>query len=144
MKPKYTAIVPYELAVKLRDIGYPQNIGHNWYDNKGSLVKVLPFNDEVNAPTYAEVLDWLADKEIYPEVNAYPVASQSKGWYTEYEAVVVDARKGAGEIRTKIEGEHSPFSGEYEDWCECCADAIEKALDIIRKENDKKEEHGEE
>ena len=136
MKPKYTAIVPYELAVELKETGMECNNG-NWYSAEGELN--APFECFVDAPTYAEVLDWLAEKEIYPEVNAYPVASQSKGWYTEYEAVVVDSREGAGEIRTKIEGEHSPFSGEYEDWCECCADAIDKALDIFKGKNDDKE-----
>ena len=69
----YTEIVPFELAVKLKDAEYPQIFGNGAYSEYGSYFSliskenlVIPF---ISAPTYAEVFDWLMGKDLFVYVR---------------------------------------------------------------------------
>ena len=107
---RFTHLVPEDLLQKVRDAGfYPM----------------------MASPTYADVLDWLADMDIYPQINSYPVDSALNGRYTEYEAIVVDARGMYDGYKIRHDVKEHEYSPGYTDWCKCCKDAIEKAIEII-------------
>ena len=129
----YTELVPFELAVKLRDCDYEQSIIHDTYNvNTKRIEGWLPNENSINAPTYAEVLDWLADKEIYPQLDVAPCDSAREGRYTGIRALVVDARKMYNaDVYYKVEPyEYAP---DYRDICTALNDAIDKALEILAK-----------
>lgn len=72
--------VPFELAKKLKEKGYPQHITEDAYivDNYGEdecdIGDLLPiplipdYMDDVAAPTIAQVLKWLREKDIMVEI----------------------------------------------------------------------------
>lgn len=66
----YTEIVPFEVAKKLKDAGFPQY--HNkgpWYNTFKELRLFSVCGDAVQAPTYAKAFDWLIEKGIAVEME---------------------------------------------------------------------------
>ena len=68
----YCEIVPFELAKKLKEAGYPQTRAHA-YTEGGELLGMVKLafkdaNGAFPAPIYAEVLDWLIGKGLSVEM----------------------------------------------------------------------------
>lgn len=71
----YTEIVPFELAKKIAAAGYKQKDYGSIYTEDGTHIGcAMPSpvrGITYNAPTYAEVFDWLLEKGISIEVRRY-------------------------------------------------------------------------
>lgn len=74
MKNNYTGHVPFEIGVKLKEVGYwnPRCTYDTSYNDPCYTIHnkkfydegvVAPWDDIVPAPTYAEVFDWLASEK---------------------------------------------------------------------------------
>ena len=113
----YTQIVGFEIAKKLKDAGYPQNIGREWYNAIGVLIRALPMReDEVAAPTYAEVFDWFMDKGYAISVTYF------------------DLNSFCGYLVT-LKLKDSDYATEpCDSWHEAADSAIEVALEMIKKD----------
>lgn len=133
MKKQYTSAIPFKLADKLNRLGLPKiQVPPPQIDMGNGIVQVSAV-DTYRIPSYAYVFDWFAEKEIYILINAFPVDSAKEGRFTAYEAKVVDARNFyEGQINYKVEPyEYAP---DYRDICEALNDAIEKAIEILEKD----------
>ena len=72
MTKYYTSIASFEVAMLLKDLGYSKTWGYQ-YDKSGELVDpAAPGGIEgvCEAPSYAEVFDWLLDKGLCISVYA--------------------------------------------------------------------------
>ena len=128
----YTELVPFEVALLAKQNGYYKDRGYQYAIDGKICDPAAPCGYEgvCEAPTYAEVLDWFAEKEIYIQINAFPVDSARYGHRTEYEARVVDARNiYADTIRHKVE--RYEYAPDYTDMCEAMSDAIKVAFEIL-------------
>lgn len=136
----YNTIVPFELAVKLKEAGLNQSIGHHWFDPQTRrLIDTLPDADSIVAPTIGDAMDWLMEKGIFIYINAFPCDSSNIGRHTEFEGFVVDVRvMYSGEsIRQKVE--KYAYAPDYHSWCGCADDCIDKALEVLRNEKGEKD-----
>lgn len=109
----YTEIVPFELAYKLKEAGYPQDKDKKGY-TCGGLLTLRKWSDYA-APTYAEVFDWFFEKGL-SIVIAY------NGWdcweYDVYKLTSSDL-----------------YAGDFEsDWHTAANAAIEKAIETLKEE----------
>lgn len=71
MTKYYTSIASFEVAMHLKDLGYSKTWGYQ-YNSSGKLVDpAAPAGLEgiCEAPTYAEVFDWLLDKGLSVEIE---------------------------------------------------------------------------
>ena len=115
MKTNYTKRVPFELAKGLKEAGFPQDNQHGpWYIYNGKLYfwSTRPGFWEAYAPTYAEVLDWLMEKEVAINISGIfvgpnfvwdwelytPKFHESDDCYEEFEMAVYTAISKALEI----------------------------------------------
>lgn len=125
--------IPYELAVKLKESGYPQDHDVRYVWLNGRAVDVL-WMDEfdrcryddadrdgtlVAIPTYAQVFDWLMEKGISCEITrfidfAYENVCTEWDWNIEEVGPIKDAPGGYANT-----------------WREAANAAIEKALTLI-------------
>ena len=82
----YTEIVPFELAKKLKWAGFPQVLAPHthFYTKLGRLSYFgdydSPSETSIEAPTYAEVFDWLIEKGLSVELSAHLVVWKSTLW----------------------------------------------------------------
>lgn len=121
MKKYYTEIIPYELAVKLKESGFPQKPGMNYYEGVLERYDYEQFEKYhkyiYTGPTYAEAIDWLMEK----------------GWQILFscEHCVWDACVGKMEsdMYCMTDCEKSD-----NDWTVVANAAIEKALELLKKE----------
>lgn len=111
----HTEIVPFELAVKLKKVGYPQLIKNGVYAENGQYLEldreylVFPF---ISAPTYADVFDWLMENGyavvMMPEINTW-------------DAEVYEFGKGQQAVIC---------IKEKDNWYAVASEAIEKTLEL--------------
>ena len=114
----YTEIVPFELAKKLKEAGYPQDISDTiGYDEKGRFTSF--YWQDCAAPRYAEVLDWLIDKGMCVSVYALNVSGDTM-WIGHLMDISDDC---------KYDGSFG-YKNSYD---EAIAPAIEKALELLCK-----------
>ena len=81
--------VPFETAKMLKKAGYPQAGSDMYYNSNGELFTrteleagyneeyPIMITDYYASPAYCEVLDWLAGKKIYIDINCTAKAK----WY---------------------------------------------------------------
>lgn len=132
MTKHYTQAVPTDLLHKLYNAGMPKiHIQSPRKRLPGGMV-LIEAVDISKIPTYAYVLDWLSGFEIYPEIHAFPVDSAKEGRYTAYEAKVVDAREMYN-VNVYYKVEPYEYAPDYRDMCVALNDAIEMALELLKK-----------
>lgn len=134
----YSATIPYELGVLLKDAGYwdPRCAYESSYNGPCYFKPTKKFypegaiadwNEFVPAPTYADVIDWLFNKEL---VIIIDLVSESKLTWTWNILCIGDKLKNSrdsgytGLIRTET------IFGSF---FECANNAIETALSYLYK-----------
>ena len=86
----YTEIVPFELAKKLKEVGFDFPCTHYYVKHEiegasGSRTAMHPKNwnkgeHNTSTPTYAEVFDWLIGKGLSVELSSHLVVWKSTLW----------------------------------------------------------------
>ena len=112
MKRHYTRLLPVYLLDMLKDAGFPPMMV---------------------SPTFAHAMDWLASKEIYCEIHAFPIDSARFGRSTEYEARVIDAREMYNRLII-YEVKQYMFSSDYKDLNLALEDTIKEAIEMLKTE----------
>ena len=75
--------VPYELAVKLKELGFGEEC-FSYYDlnNKPNFFGADGLMDthcvQVNRPTFSQAFRWFRDKNIYATINTYHSVNEDK------------------------------------------------------------------
>lgn len=123
---------PFELAVKLKEKGYPQHIANDAYivDNYGEdecnigdrlpIPLVPDYMDDVAAPTISQVLKWLREEnKIYIVIAVNPTLS-TKDKIAYYYQVYSNSN---GVTSDYYESEEC-----YAQWEECAIDSIKYVL----------------
>lgn len=69
----YNAIVPFKVAKKLKEAGFPQAETLSFYKSSGDAEKgeILDKTEYIFAPCYASVIDWLIEKGFSVEIFRY-------------------------------------------------------------------------
>lgn len=130
----YSENVPIELGKKLQDCGYNRDPDY-WYYKSDRTESVVCYNrmlallcvghkkDKfVPAPYYADVFDWLMDRNIYIEIAIYDS--------NEYKARVFTTIDGYLFCRSQTD-----YS---KDWFAVAGEAIEQAISEIKKSKEGK------
>lgn len=119
--------VSYEIAVKLKEKGYPQN-GNHYYNEKGNIdIPAYNLSDEdmsdTIAPQIYQVLKWLRkEKSLHIEI-----VSSDYG----YIYIVSDTPDRGGTDRVNIQYKGKNDGGAWDDYNECVLDAIEYVIDNL-------------
>lgn len=126
---------PFELAVKLKEKGYPQyttdeayitdNYGEDEYDIGDRLpIPLIPdYMDDVASPTISQVLKWLrVEKKIYIVIVVNPTLS-TKDKIAYYYQVYFNSNGVASDY---YESEEC-----YAQWEDCAIDSIKYVLDNL-------------
>ena len=126
--------VTYELAVKLKEKGFPQHITDDAYitDNYGEdeydigdrlPIPLIPdYMDDVSAPTISQVLKWLREKKIFVVIAVNPTLSL-KDKIAYYYQVYSNSN---GVTSDYYESEEC-----YAQWEDCAIDSIKYVLDNL-------------
>jgi hypothetical protein len=135
----YLKTIPFELAKKLKGVGFPQKPGLNYYQISEGMPGAGYVGNPENydyeqfwnykdvlytAPTYAEVLDWLLDKGLSVEIKCRcPIELGRKScWFgTVYKISNAGMLYGADKDKS--------------DWCDACDLAIEFAITVVNNYN---------
>lgn len=126
---------PFELAVKLKEKGYPQHItddayitdnyGEDEYDIGGRLpIPLIPdYMDDVAAPTISQVLKWLREeKNTYIVIAVNPTLS-TKDKIAYYYQVYSNS--------TGVTSDYYESEECYAQWEDCAVDSIKYVLDNL-------------
>lgn len=86
----YNEIVPFKVAKKLKEAGFPQAETLSLYKSSGDAEKgeILDKTEYIFAPCYASVIDWLIDRgfsvEVFRYNNTWRSCVMRPGGKTEY------------------------------------------------------------
>jgi hypothetical protein len=144
-KPKYTEVVPYEIAEKLKDTNFKSTYDGDYfyadedvevtYDNYlgvNNLKKGETFfsvsgenyhGKYIPAPTYAEVIDWLMDNDVLIHTDVF-----YNGWGVS--GTMFNIKQNG-----KVENIFSPYCGVNVNWFTVANEAISWGITLIT-END--------
>ena len=127
--------VTYELAVKLKEKGFPQHItdeayitdnyGEDEYNIGGRLpIPLIPdYMDDVASPTISQVLKWLREeKKIYIVIAVNPTLS-TKDKIAYYYQVYSNSNG--------VSSDYYESEDCYAQWEECAIDSIKYVLDNL-------------
>ena len=122
----YTEIVPFDLAKKLKETGYPQELYTDFaYSDSGELIEWIG-RSTLAAPTYAEVIDWFMENGIF---------IQMEPWHT----FALQERMGfVYKINTVNEEEAKIDSEVWNDFASfglCIEEAVKKAIEMLNDKN---------
>ncbi len=80
MNQRYTKYVPFDVAVALKNCGYPQDECYEGYDKNGCATS-YEWKDYA-CPTYAQVIDWLIEEGLCVEIKCRkPDHGKREAWY---------------------------------------------------------------
>lgn len=119
----YNKIVPFEVAKKLKDAGYPQLVGKGVYAENGQSIEglVMPF---ISAPTYADAIDWLFTNGIFVQMEPWHTFALKERMGFVYELNSVDEENA--KISSEVWNDFASFG--------LCADAaIERAIEKLKE-----------
>ena len=112
----YTEIVPFDLAKKLKESGYPQDLYTTFaYNDKGELIEWIG-KSTLTAPSYADVFDWLIEQGMCISVYAINLSDGIK-WISHLMDIEDNGFDGSFGYKDSFEDAVSP--------------ALEKALELI-------------
>ena len=114
MTRNYTALVSFETAKRLKEAGYTKDYGYQ-YDANGELTDPAApggYEGVCEAPTYADIFDWLIGQNISVEVFVFRSPIRDKFSF------IVDKR-GQGIYSEKRN---------YDTWPEAATAAVEEAI----------------
>ena len=147
MESNYMANVPFEIGVKLKEMGYwnPRCTYDSCYNDPCYVTVskkfygdgvVAPWEDIVPAPTYGEIFDWFKDKGIVITLEPFfTFAYQSHIAYT-WKVSYID-KDNDGDLKVVTENDvwtsDKYYGGSFDG---IANDAIEFAATLIKKEKD--------
>lgn len=116
----YNKLVPFDIAVKAKEKGYDKNYGYQ-YDAEGEICDPAApggYEGVCEAPTYADLLDWLAERNMF--ISMFAINASNNG--VSYIGSLMDISDFC-----KYDGSFG-YKDSFDD---AARPAIEKALELI-------------
>ena len=131
MEKRYTAKVPASLAQQLYEAGMPLKVTTEMEPDQytGKVKKIV----NVEPPSYAKTLDWLASKNLIVHVYSFPCWHRGANEHctTEFDITIHDEKKH--------EVLPPSMNVSFKTWQEAADYGIEKVLEILA-DNETKED----
>lgn len=127
MEKRYTAKVPASIAQRLYEAGMPLKVTTEMEPDPytGKVKKIV----NIEPPSYAKTLDWLASKSLSIIVYSFPYCHCGENEYctTEFDVTIHD------EIAREI-ASPDPMHNSFKTWHEAADYGIDKALEMLDNE----------
>lgn len=129
MEKRYTAKVSASLAQRLYEAGMPLRVNTEYEVNK--FTNKVDKKLDIEPPSYAKTLDWLASKNMIVHVYSFPCwhRGESEHCTTEFDVTIHD------EVAHEVES-LDPMGNSYKTWHGAAVDGIEKALELLTDETE--------
>lgn len=124
MEKRYTAKVPASLAKRLYEVGVPLKVNTEYEVNK--FTNKVDKKLDIEPPSYAKTLDWLASNGIFVSVYPYPVFD-GKDTFSEWDARIL--KEGDSDSYYP-----DPMHNSFNTWHEAAVYGIEKALELLKQD----------
>lgn len=124
MEKRYTAKVPASLTQRLYETGMPLKVNTDYEVNK--FTNKVDKKLDIEPPSYAKTLDWLASNGIFVSVYPYPVFD-GKDTFSEWDARIL--KEGDSDSYYP-----DPMHESVSTWHEAADYGIEKALELLTNE----------
>lgn len=121
MEKRYTAKVPASLAKRLYEGGMPLKVNTDYEVNK--FTNKVDKKLDIEPPSYAKTLDWLASNGIFVSVYPYPVFD-GKDTFSEWDARIL--KEGDSDSYYP-----DPMHNSFNTWHEAAVYGIEKAIELL-------------
>ena len=121
MEKRYTAKVPASLAKRLYEVGMPLKVNTDYEVNK--FTNKVDKKLDIEPPSYAKTLDWLASNGIFVSVYPYPVFD-GKDTFSEWDARIL--KEGDSDSYYP-----DPMHDSFKTWHEAADYGIEKAIEML-------------
>lgn len=121
MEKRYTAKVNASLTQRLYEAGMPLKVNTDYEVNK--FTNKVDKKLDIEPPSYAKTLDWLASKNLIVHVYSYPFWSGGN-YTTEFDVTIHD------EIAHEVTSPE-PMPNSFETWHEAADYGIEKAIELL-------------
>ena len=121
MEKRYTAKVPAFLTQQLYEAGMPLKVNTEYEVNK--FTNKVDKKLDIEPPSYAKTLDWLASKNLIVHVYSYP-CWRDEDCSTEFDVTIHD------EVAHEVEL-LDPMGSSYKTWQEAADYGIEKAIEML-------------
>lgn len=127
MEKRYTSKVSRELTNRLYKAGMPLKVNVNYDVNK--YTNMIERKLDIEPPSYAKTLDWLASKNLIVHVYSFPCwhNGANRCCTTEFDVTIHD------EIAHEV-ASPDPMGSSYKTWHEAAHYGIEQALDKLSDE----------
>lgn len=124
MEKRYTAKVPASLTQRLYDIGMPIKVNTEYEVNK--FTNKVDKKLDIEPPSYAKTLDWLASKNLIVHVYSFPCwhRGENESCTTEFNVTIHN------EIAREI-ASPDPMHNSFKTWHEAADYGIEKAIEML-------------
>lgn len=126
MEKRYTAKVNASLTQRLYEIGMPLKVNTEYEVNK--FTNKVDKKLDIEPPSYAKTLDWLASNGIFVSVYPYPVFD-GKDTFSEWDARIL--KEGDSDSYYP-----DPMHNSFNTWHEAAVYGIEKAIEILNNETE--------
>ena len=126
MEKRYTAKVPASLAKRLYEAGMPLKVNTDYEVNK--FTNKVDKKLDIEPPSYAKTLDWLASNGIFVSVYPYPVFD-GKDTFSEWDARIL--KEGDSDSYYP-----DPMHNSFNTWHEAAVYGIEKAIEMLNNETE--------
>lgn len=121
MEKRYTAKVPASLTQRLYEAGMPLKVNTEYEVNK--FTNKVDKKLDIEPPSYAKTLDWLASNGIFVSVYPYPVFD-GKDTFSEWDARIL--KEGDSDSYYP-----DPMHNSFKTWHEAADYGIEKAIEML-------------
>lgn len=123
MEKRYTAKVPASLTQRLYEAGMPLKVNTDYEVNK--FTNKVDKKLDIEPPSYAKTLDWLASKNLIVHVYSFPCWNRGENEYctTEFDMTIHDEKKH--------EVLPSSMNVSFKTWQEAADYGIEKAIEML-------------
>ena len=122
MEKRYTAKVPASLTQRLYEAGMPLKVNTDYEVNK--FTNKVDKKLDIEPPSYAKTLDWLASKNLIVHVYSFPCWHIGGDCTTEFDITIHN------EIAHDIVAPDS-IQETFKTWQEAADYGIEKAIEIL-------------
>ena len=119
MEKRYTAKVPASLTQRLYEAGMPLKVNTDYEVNK--FTNKVDKKLDIEPPSYAKTLDWLASKNLIVHVYSFPC------WRGEY----VTTKFNITIYNEKTHNANPSPTYDYLTWQEAADYGIEKAIEML-------------
>lgn len=126
MEKRYTAKVPASLAKRLYEAGMPLKVNTDYEVNK--FTNKVDKKLDIEPPSYAKTLDWLASKNLIVHVYSFPCWHRGANEHctTEFDVTIHDEKKH--------EVLPPSMNVSFKTWQEAADYGIDKALELLKQD----------